>query len=207
MPDSKRPAKPNVKPNELAIACTINSIFTVISLVEFAADQWAAPQHSSEALVSSDAKSKLLFLSQFYQWRAEDPIISKMFMALLMPLPFLLIGMASGAFQSVLGLRRASRTRHVADVVQACTLMVVILPLVVKTLIPAQEALVKACSAAEYGASKSRAVEVKCVESATALWWLHGKMLALNLLMFGCDVAKFAGNLKEEPPAEKAKAA
>jgi len=199
--------KPNVAPHELAIACTINSFFTVISLMEFSADQFALPSGTAAVPLSADAKERLLWLAKFYQWRGDDPIISKIFFALLVPLPLLLVGMASGALQSLLRLRRASRVRHAADVVQAATLLFVILPTVIKTLIPAQEALLKDCSAAIYGASSKQSVEVKCVESASALWPLHAQMLGLNLLMFACDVAKYVGNRKEPVDESKDKAA
>lgn len=194
--------KPNIAPNELAVACTINAFFTIMSLVEFSADSWAVPDYSSALPLEAEARSRLQFLAQFYQWRADDPIIGKIMVALLVPLPFLLIAFVTAVLQTLFGWRRASRTRHVADVVQACTLFFVILPTVVKELVPAQEDLMSSCGVATYGASPKRSVEWKCLESSFTALWIHRKMLFLNIVMFACDVAKFAGNLPPEQPGK-----
>ena len=192
-------SKPNIAPNELAVACTINSFFTIVSLVEFSADSWATPDLSATVPLEAEARSRLQFLAQFYQWRADDPIIGKIMMGLLVPLPFLLVAFVTAVLQTLFGWRRASRTRHVADVLQAFTLFFVILPTVVKELVPAQDGLVASCAAATYGSSPRRSVEWKCLESSFTLLWVHKKMLFFNMAMFAYDVAKFAGNM---PPPE-----
>ena len=123
----QRPAKANKAPHELAIACAINAFFTTVSLLDFTADRWAVPPGGGSggggaALpLAAAAKGRLLWLAQFYEWRGEDPVVGTLMLVLLLPLPFILVDFLLGAAQSLLGWRRASRTRHAADVAQACT--------------------------------------------------------------------------------------
>ena len=44
-------------------------------------------------------------------------------------------------------------------------------------------------------------MEAQCLRSATDAFGAHRKMLGFNLLMFACDVAKYAGNCKEGAPS------
>ena len=113
------PAKSNKAPHEIAIACAINMFFTTISLIDYTADRWAVP-HGADLPLDADAKGRLLWLGQFHAWRGEDPVVGGLMMLLLLPLPLILIDFAIGATQSLCGWRRASRTRHAADVLQAC---------------------------------------------------------------------------------------
>lgn len=193
---SQRPAKRNRAPHEIAIACAINAFFTTISLLDYTADRWAVPQGAALPLAAA-AKGRLLWLAQFYEWRGEDPVIGGLMMLLLLPLPLILVDFAVGAMQSLCGWRRASRTRHAADVAQACTMFFAIVPTVVYEVIGAQAALLADCSAATYGSSNTGAVEAQCVLSAGAAFGAHRKMLGFNLLMFAWDVAKYIGNSKE----------
>ena len=114
----ERPAKSNKAPHEIAIACAINMFFTTISLIDYTADRWAVP-HGSTLPLDAGAKGRLLWLGQFHAWRGEDPVVGGLMLLLLLPLPLILIDFAIGATQSLCGWRRASRTRHVADVMQA----------------------------------------------------------------------------------------
>lgn len=197
---AQRRAKSNKAAHELAGACAINMFFTTISLVDYTADRWAVP-HGAQAPLDADAKGRLLWLSQFHVWRGEDPVVGTLMLLLLLPLPLILIDFAIGAAQSLCGWRHASRTRHAADVLQACTMYFAIIPTVAFELIGAQTALLAHCSASTYGRSGKAAVEAQCMRSAADVFAAHRKMLGFNLLMFACDVAKYVGNCKEGAPS------
>ena len=193
---TQRPAKPNKAPHEIAIACAINMFFTAVSLIDYTADRWAVP-HGAALPLDADAKGRLLWLGQFHTWRGDDPVIGGLMLVLLLPLPLILIDFGMEATQSLCGWRRASRTRHVADVLQACTMFFLIIPTVVYEVLGAQAALLADCSSATYGRSGKAAVEAQCMQSAGDVFGAHRKMLVLNLLMFAWDIAKYVGNSKE----------
>ena len=193
---TQRPAKPNKAPHEIAVACAINMFFTAISLIDYTADRWAVP-HGAALPLDADAKGRLLWLGQFHTWRGDDPVIGGLMLVLLLPLPLILIDFGMGATQSLCGWRRASRTRHAADVLQACTMFFLIIPTVVYEVLGAQAALLTDCSSATYGRSGKAAVEAQCMQSAGDVFGAHRKMLVLNLLMFAWDIAKYVGNSKE----------
>ena len=197
---AQRRAKSNKTAQELAGACAINMLFTTICLVDYSADRWAVP-HGAQTPLDAHAKGRLLWLGQFHAWRGEDPVVGTLMLILLLPLPLILIDFAIGAAQSLFGWRHASRTRHAADVLQACTMYFAIIPTVAFEVIGAQAALLADCSADTYGRSGKAAVEAQCLRSATDAFAAHRKMLGFNLLMFACDVAKYAGNCKEGEPS------
>ena len=206
MPDAQRPAKRNKAPHELAVACAINAFFTTVSLLDYTADRWAVP-HGTPLPLGAGAKGRLLWLAQFYEWRSDDPVVGGLMVLLLLPLPLILVDFVVGAAQSLFGLRSASRTRHTADVAQACTMLFAILPTVAFEVLGAQAALLQDCAAGTYGASGKGAVEAQCVHSAGVAFGAHRKMLFLNLVMLACDIAKYAGNREEGAGDAKRKVA
>ena len=172
--------KENVPVAGLAIGCFINGFFTTNAIVDYSVDSWALAQ-----------PGRLGFASSFYKWRSEAPVISVMMVVLLVPLPFILFDVAKGAAQSVFGWRRATTLRHAGDVMQCC-LFACLLPYVITTVIPAQDALVAMDSACGAGARPREAAA--CEAAVNQLLTPHIVLVVLNVLLLCCDIAKYNGN-------------
>jgi hypothetical protein len=154
--------------------------------------------------------------------------LSIILLLLLLLLPFAIFGMAREALSSVLGWERAPTMRHVADVVQAVTLLGLILPTVFLKLNPLQVHLATCTSRLRASTlrgtqpwqrltmptlpSPPRAYDVQdvakaacspaplrsapsgCKDALEDLKYMHLVMVLLNVLMFACDITKFATN-------------
>eukprot|EP00316_Scyphosphaera_apsteinii_P016563 CAMPEP_0119313894 /NCGR_PEP_ID=MMETSP1333-20130426/30814_1 /TAXON_ID=418940 /ORGANISM="Scyphosphaera apsteinii, Strain RCC1455" /LENGTH=203 /DNA_ID=CAMNT_0007318869 /DNA_START=59 /DNA_END=670 /DNA_ORIENTATION=+ len=178
----------------VAASSFFNTFFITSSLIDYSIDLWAT---SSTA---GTVESKLAFLGHFYSWRASPPVIGSLLLLLMVLLPFVVYSMIKEAVLSCFGWRHASKTRHAADIIQAVTLLLVILPMLVATVMPAQTGVVEACMPSDNGLLLSLA---ECQIRADSLLPQHQAMLLLNLLMFGCDIAKMADGLpvsiKDDP--------
>lgn len=173
------PWKDNVPAAGLAIGCYINAFFTTNAVVDFSIDQWAA------------SSGRVGFATAYYVWRAEAPIISMIFMMLLLPLPFMLFDVAKSAVMTVFGWRQATPLRHAADLLQfACFSF--LLPYIITVMIPAQEALVGLDGTCGAGARKS-ALDA-CNTALDAVTWPHLVVVLMNVVLLCCDVAKYNGN-------------
>ena len=182
------PQKPNVPASGLASGATFNTLFATLAAVDYSVDLFAA------ALPAS----RLAFLGVYYEWRESPPVLNPLLLLLLLLLPFVIFGFVKDALGALLGWRRASWIRQAADVLQAVTLIGVILPLVITQVAPIQGQIKSVCTPGLL--KNSNAACLASLEQATPL---HLAMLLLNLVMFSCDIAKFVGN--SITPASKKK--
>ncbi len=158
-------------PLALGGACVINTLMLVFALADLSADLHAT------------RTAQLDFLVAYGRWRGAAPLVAPLLAMLLVPLPLVLANMLRDGAASALGWRSASALRHAADVAQPLVLAL-LLSLVFGYVNPSQEELFRACP--REGAA--------CAAAAAALTRGHAGLLALNLAMLLCDVAKFAGN-------------
>uniref|UniRef100_A0A7S0LKK9 G-protein coupled receptors family 1 profile domain-containing protein n=1 Tax=Coccolithus braarudii TaxID=221442 RepID=A0A7S0LKK9_9EUKA len=184
MGDKPWKAPPSV--SDLAGACTFNSMFFTLALIDYSADLWAL--RSPEA--------RLSFIVDFVLWRGDAPIISKMLLVLLLPLPLIIVGILYAALQTLCGWRRASLSRHMADVAEAAGICSIVF-MVVTRVIPVQGRFLEAC--------RSKEQRDACSTTLAEMAEVHLVMVLLNLLMFVCPIVKFARS--SVPESEKTKAA
>ncbi|EOD41257.1 hypothetical protein EMIHUDRAFT_462061 [Emiliania huxleyi CCMP1516] len=197
-PSGAAPPKPGIAPVELAISCVFSVFFTTNALLDLSADLWAldAP------------RARLAFLRDWYVFRQWSPIVSPLFLALTLLLPFAVFTLCKGALESICGWRSASRLRHTVDILEAVILVGVILPIGIPAAVSAQEALIAACKGSVTGGvsgggplgffSADTTATLRpgdmsaCKASAAELPSPHLLMVALNLLMWACDVLRYS---------------
>ncbi|EOD12001.1 hypothetical protein EMIHUDRAFT_120211 [Emiliania huxleyi CCMP1516] len=195
---TQAPPKPGIAPVELAISCVFSVFFTTNALLDLSADLWAldAP------------RARLAFLRDWYVFRQWSPIVSPIFLALTLLLPFAVFTLCKGALESICGWRSASRLRHTVDILEAVILVGVILPIGIPAAVSAQEALIAACKGSVTGGvsgggplgffSADTTATLRpgdmsaCKASAAELPSPHLLMVALNLLMWACDVLRYS---------------
>lgn len=165
----------------------INGFFTANALVDYSVDIWAAAD-----------KTRFGMAATYYVWRAEAPIISYIFMALTLPLPFILIGAGYAAIQTVFGLRKATLKRHVGDLVQFAGLAF-LLPYIIMVMLPAQSAL--ADLSPSCGEKASKAALGTCGLALDAVTTPHLVILLLNVMLLAADAIKYNGNAGEKEKA------
>eukprot|EP00966_Prymnesium_polylepis_P312037 7209906-Prymnesium_polylepis.1 len=188
------PYKDAMPATALVVSAVFNGYFITEALFEFEADLYA----------SSDA-SHYSFVASYYDWKRSRPFSGTFMLVLGCLLPFVLFGMVRDAMQSLFRWRRASLVRHtnmshgycarqVVDVLTAATLLGVILPASAKFAMPAEAAVIEACSPDKRGN-----VAPACADRVSALALLHGRMLVVKVLMFVYDVSYCDSN--RPPPA------
>ena len=195
---AQAPPKTAIAPVELAISCVFSVFFTTNALLDLSADLWAldAP------------RARLAFLRDWYVFRQWSPIVSPLFLALTLLLPFAVFTLCKGALESICGWRSASRLRHTVDILEAVILVGVILPIGIPAAVSAQEALIAACKGSVTGGvsgggplgffSADTTATLRpgdmsaCKASAAELPSPHLLMVALNLLMWACDVLRYS---------------
>ena len=190
-----RPWKKAITPADLAGSCFFNTYFTSACLFDYSVQLWATDP--AQAATVRDAR--LSFLHAFYEWKEAQPVVMYFMLLMLLLLPFALVSMTWEATCSALRWRRAHPIRHAADIISGLTLMCAILPSVFLAVAPAQSDLLRACAPAQ----RARTGE-QCAAAAAALTPLHLRMLLLNLVMFACDVAKYARGGPPEDAKSKA---
>jgi len=178
----------------LAGACAINTWFCTNCLIDYSADVWALSSEPAEP-------DRLLFLRNYYSWRGWAPFVTPIFLLLTVPLPILVFNLSRELLASTFGWRRASPLRHLSDVVQALTLIGVILPIGVPAVGRVQGAVIEACAVNKRG---KLATPADCQTRAEELLPVHLLMLILNLVMFFCDIAKSTGNRGAAATKDKA---
>uniref|UniRef100_A0A7S0JGK4 Uncharacterized protein n=1 Tax=Calcidiscus leptoporus TaxID=127549 RepID=A0A7S0JGK4_9EUKA len=180
--------KENVTVVDLAGACTFNAMFFTFALMDYSADLWV---HGSDA--------RMPFLVEYFTWRGDAPVISKMLMVLLLPLPLIIIGMALAALQSIFCWRHASLTRHAVDCAEAAGICS-ILYVVIMRAIPLQSTFVESCP------GRSKQQKSDCSATLAVMTEVHLILVLLNVLMFVCPIAKYAfGNVASAKTPEKSK--
>lgn len=175
------------------MAFLFNTWFTTNCLIDCSVDLWV--------LSGETNPSRLAFLRMYLDWRNAAPIVTHIFMVLTLPLPMLVFSLTKEVLASFLGWRRAPLLRHVADVVQAVTLLGVIFPIVVPAVGRLQEAVIAGCAPGRNG--RGLATQAECEARARDLLPMHLLLLGLNFVMFFADVAKFAANRGTAEDKEK----
>jgi len=166
--------KDNLAPGDLASACTFNSMFLTMAMLDYSADVWASQTHQTA------------FLVQYVNFKAEMPVFGKVLFGLLLMLPLVIFGMISGVLQFVLGWRQAPIQRHIVDCVEFCTL-VFIFYTIVTAIAPATAAFQSACA----GPKVQKAACSAAIETLTAK---HLLIVLLNIGMFCYPIIKYRYN-------------
>jgi hypothetical protein len=190
-PSSATVAKPDIPARNFAVLCAINALFTTLAVCDLSVDLYALAD-----------PSRLSFLGPYYTWRDEAPIVSHVMLLLISPLPAVLFILMRDSLGWLFGWRTASGTRHAADVIQLCTLCLLILPAVALRQWPAQKALKAGCTPA---ALVSAAAEAHCADLARAARPVHSLLVVTNLIMTVTDCMKYIGNGGGEAPSRARK--
>lgn len=169
--------KPDVGRGGLAFGAVLNTFFLTAAVHDYSAAVWVAA-----AADQGEHVQLVKFLAGYAAWKAEPPIISTIMLPLLVLLPLALVGMVIAAARSVLGWSRATPIRHTVDVLQPLVLVLVILPTVIYTAIPAGSAVASVCASAPDSDA--------CTEAVGAYRNVQALLVLLNALMLGLDVLK-----------------
>lgn len=192
MAPTSKPWKEDIPVQGLAMACTINTFFALSALFDLSAVLYASPGQPDV--------QRFTFLAQWYTWRRAAPIIGKIELVLVLPLPFILFDFTRNALAALFDWRQATRTRQACDVLQWATLCGGIFPLLGFGLLPAQTEVIAAC-----GALTAKSATAKCTAAVAQLLPLQCAMVGLNVLMFMADAYKYKGNRGTAPDASAKK--
>lgn len=188
---------PDVPPRNFAVLCAVNALFTTLALADYSVDLFALQsisiEDSGDAL-THEGRARMTFLSVYYTWRDEAPIIAAAVQLLISPLPLVLYTLFRDSAGWLLGFRSASNMRHAADVAQLLTLTCVIIPTVALRQWPFVDALKSACSADALGRWFSGAADVGCIAAAQQVVPVHLLLVGTNIIMTVTDCMKWAGN-------------
>lgn len=169
--------KPDVGRGGLAFGAVLNTYFLTAAVHDYSAAVWVAA-----ATDQGERVQLAKFLAGYAAWKAEPPIISAIMLPLLVLLPLALVGMVIAAARSAFGWSRATPLRHTIDVLQPLVLVLVILPTVIYTAIPAGSTVASLCAAKPNSDA--------CTEAVGVYQNVQLFLVLLNALMLGLDVLK-----------------
>eukprot|EP00040_Diaphanoeca_grandis_P036713 m.235555 g.235555 ORF g.235555 m.235555 type:complete len:196 (-) comp33666_c1_seq1:468-1055(-) len=173
--------KEGVSATGLGIACGFNIFFITMNLLDLSADIWTARDTTRQP-----------FIAAYYEWKGDAPLVGTLMLPLIVLLPLVVYGQLKQAFFTIFGWRRAHHLHHFVDIVQPITVIGVILPTIITILQPAVREVMTLCT------SNSNSDDGTCTKSAALVLKINIAMLLLNLVMFGCDLARYSTGSGED---------
>ena len=171
--------KDDLKPGDLASACVFNTMFLTLAVADFSASKYAAASETGMA-----------FLAEYVAWRLDMPVFGKVLLGLLMMLPLVLIGMATGVVQFVFGMRKAKPARNAADCIEFGTICFIFFNIATRVA-PSQASFIAACPGSKKAGNA-------CLDAFSELQNVFLLMVGLNVIMFILPIVKFAYGTRGE---------